>query len=46
MAGTTTRAPDMTILEPVCYRDYFMTALWLRYQAERTGIEEKNVVHE
>ncbi len=36
---------NKTILEPVRYRDYFMTALWLRYQAERTGIEEKNVAH-
>ena len=34
-----------TIFEPVCYRDDFMAALWLRYQAERTGIEEKNVAH-
>jgi hypothetical protein len=36
---------DKAILEPVRYRDYFMTALRLRYQAERTGIEEKNVAH-
>jgi hypothetical protein len=34
-----------TIPEPVRYRDYFMTALWLRYQAERSRVEEKNVAH-
>jgi hypothetical protein len=36
---------NKTILEPVRYRDYFMTALSLRYQAQRSGIEEKNVAH-
>ena len=38
-------AGNKTILEPVRYRDNFMTTLWLRYQAERTRIEEKNVAH-
>jgi hypothetical protein len=38
-------ASTKTVLEPVCYCDDFTAALWLRYQAERTGIEEKNVAH-
>jgi hypothetical protein len=34
-------AREKTIFEPVRYRDYFMTALWLRYQAEGTRIRGK-----
>ena len=38
-------AREKTIFEPVRYCDDFVATLWLRYQAERSGIEEKNVAH-
>jgi hypothetical protein len=36
---------EKTVFEPVRYCDDFLAALRLRYQAERSGIEEKNVAH-
>ena len=39
-------AREKTVFEPVCNCDDFVTTLWLRYQAERARIEEKNVAHE
>ena len=36
---------EKTVFEGVCYCDDFVATLWLRYQGERSGIEEKNVAH-